>query len=89
MAVHVKDFELFCCPHFEKKKWHRNKELTAVEFEPGTPGTEITEPPTKPQGSWRVQLIEMAHDLSLVSFFFLWTREQSVFRANRRLKYIS
>ena len=45
---------------WEKKKWHRNKELTTVEFEPGTAGSETTELPTKPQGSWRVQLIEKA-----------------------------
>ena len=31
-----------------------------VEFEPGTTGSEITELPTKPWGSWRVQLIEKA-----------------------------
>ena len=58
-----------------KIKWHRNKELTAVEFEPGTPGSEITELPTKPQGSWRVQVIEKAICLwflffYVVSFFY-------------------
>ena len=60
IAVDVKGLEIFCCPHFEKKKWHRNKELTAVEFEPGTAGSEITELPTKPRGPWRVKLIEKA-----------------------------
>ena len=77
IAVHVKDFEklIFCCPQFEKKKWHRNKELTAVQFEPGTPGTEITELPTKPQGSWRVLLIEKAICLWFL-FFYMdpWTK---------------
>ena len=43
-----------------KKKWHRNKELTTVEFVPGTAGSEITELPTKPRGFWPVQLIEKA-----------------------------
>ena len=68
----------FCCPHFQKKKWHRNKELTAVELEPGTPGSEITELPTKPQGSWRVQVIEMAIRLwflfldGFFLFIFYW-----------------
>ena len=51
---------MFCCPHFAEKKWHRNKDLTTVEFELGTAGSEITELPTKPRGSWRVQLIEKA-----------------------------
>ena len=68
-----KTFEIFCCPHFENKS-DRNKELTAVEFEPGTPGSEITELPTKPQGSWRVQVIEKA--ICLWFLFFIWTREQ-------------
>ena len=69
IAVGVKDFELFCCPHFEKKKWHRNKELTGGEFEPGTPGSEITELPTKLQGCWRVQVIEKAINF-VFGFFF-------------------
>ena len=61
IAVHVKDFGIVRCPHFEKKKrGHRNKELTTVEFELGTTGSEITDLPTKPRGSWRVQLIEKA-----------------------------
>ena len=34
-------------------------DVTAVELEPGTPGTEITELPTKPQGSWRHLLYEI------------------------------
>ena len=51
IAVHVKDFEIFCGPRFEKKKSPKNKQLTAVEFEPGTPGTEIAELPTNPQGA--------------------------------------
>ena len=37
-----------------------------MEFEPGTAGSEITELPTEPRGSWRVQLIEKA-----ISLWFL------------------
>ena len=37
----------FSLSSLRKKKWHRNKELTMVEFEPGTAGSEITELPTK------------------------------------------
>ena len=55
---------------WEKKKWHWNKELTAVE--PGTPGSEITELPTKPQGPWRVQVIEKAIKFCLWFLFLLW-----------------
>ena len=55
-----KKLKFFGVLTLRKKKWHRSKELTAVEFEPGTPGSEITEHPTKPQGSWRVQVIEKA-----------------------------
>ena len=40
-----------------------------MEFEPGTPGSEITELPTKPRGSWRVQLIEKA---TCLWFLFLY-----------------
>ena len=45
---------------WRKKKSDRIKELTAVKFEPDTAGSEITELPTKPRGSWRVQMIEKA-----------------------------
>ena len=43
-----------------------------MEFEPGTPGTEITELPSKPQGSWRVQLIEKAICLWFLFFYMDW-----------------
>ena len=49
-----------------------SKELTAVEFEPGTPGSEITELPTK--ACWRVQVIEKA--ICLWFLFFIRTENQ-------------
>ena len=55
-----------------------------MEFEPGIPGTEITELPTKPQGSWRVQLIEKA--VCLWFLFFWWTREQGVFSGQQEVE---
>ena len=42
-----------------------------MEFEPGTARSDITERPTKPRGSWRVQLIEKALRVWYVSFFVL------------------
>ena len=56
---------------WRKKKWQRNKELAAVEFERGTAQYKITELPTKPRGSGRVQLIEKAICVWYVSFFVL------------------
>ena len=53
-----------------RKESDRNKEWTLVEFELGTVGSENTELPTKPRGSWRVQLIEKAIILSLVSLSY-------------------
>ena len=55
-----------------------------MEFKPGTPGTEITELPTKPQGSRRVQLIERLFVFGF--FFFIWTREQSVFSGQQEVE---
>ena len=66
-----KTLKFFAVPTLRKKKWHRNKELTAVEFEPGTPGSEITELSTKPQGSWRVQVIEKAICLWFLFFYMV------------------
>ena len=63
---HAKDFEIFAVLVLKKKRL-RNKELTAVEFEPGTTQSKITELPTKPRGSQRVQLNEKA--IWHVSFF--------------------
>ena len=54
---------------WEKKKWHRNKELTAVEFEPGTldPKSQSFQPSHEALDvfSWLKRLY-----MSLVSFFF-------------------
>ena len=66
-----KTLKFFCCLHFERQKWHRNKELTAVEFEPGPPGSEITWLPTKPQALDEFRWLKR---LSLVSFYMdPWT----------------
>ena len=59
IAVHVKNFEIFRCPHFEKKI------ETEIKDWPGWNSNRIPLDPksqlsTEPRGSWRVQLIEKA-----------------------------
>ena len=58
IAVHVNDFEILRCPHFGKKSDTEIKSWS--RWQPGTAGSEITELPTTPRGSWRVQVIEKA-----------------------------
>ena len=75
IAQHIRErLRNFSLSSLWKKEWQRNTELTAVEFEPGTAWSEITELPTKPRGSWRVHLIEKAIRLWYVSFFVLCCR---------------
>ena len=65
-----KTLKFFAVLTLRKKKWHRNKELTTVEFEPGTAGSEIRELPTNSRGS--LDEFSWLKRRFMFGFFVLW-----------------